>query len=252
MWPLLLILVGADIASISMGTPPYCGPQIISIDPTNDQRFCKLVSNSIFMSTNGGITANPLATLPGNARPSCVYLDTDGAIYVGTIDVGVFRSDDNGVTWTAFALNTNSPKAIAKIIHTDFGSKSGTFYFATTSGLYRRSSPGSEILATQNGYSVSDVEVHPIESNKLYIGYGYGGSFTKHYGGVSYSTNGGVSFSTLSAGQNVHMSPVTDIKIDPIDHNLIICGYLWLRRLVVSFVSITYMPGTLSNFYFFC
>jgi hypothetical protein len=85
--------------------------------------------------------------------------------------------------------------------------------------LYRSTTSG--LVLYSSGYLVSDIEVHPTQSNKLYIGYGYGGAFIRHYGGVAYSLDGGQTFNSLSSGQTIHNSPITDIKIDPIDNNLI-------------------------------
>jgi hypothetical protein len=199
--------------------PVLSSRHAISIDPTNAQRFCTIDCQRIKLTTDGGASVNTLALLPGNANPTCVFLDTDGFIYVGTKDNGVFRSPDDGLTWKAWALNTNSPKLITKIVHSDYGGGYGTFYYGTSNGLYRSTTSG--LVLYSSGYLVSDIEVHPTQSNKLYIGYGYGGAFIRHYGGVAYSLDGGQTFNSLSSGQTIHNSPITDIKIDPIDNNLI-------------------------------
>lgn len=219
-----------DILSISASDPLFCGSQMISIDPTNSQRFAIIQLSNVILSTDGGTTSGPLGQLPINPipdnghtypyRPSCVYLDTDGTIYVGTIDGGIFSTTDNGITWIPFALNTNSPRLITKILHTDYDKT--TFYFATSNGLYRRlKGQTDETLITSYGYTVSDIEVHPTQSNKIFIAYGNGGTYIRHYGGVSYSNDAGTTFTSISSGYDIHLAPISDIKIDPLNYNLI-------------------------------
>jgi hypothetical protein len=84
--------------------------------------------------------------LPANANPVCVFFNTNGDLYAGTVDHGAYKSVDNGASWTPFGLNSPAPKIVLRIAHSSAGGGEGTFYLATTSGLYRKLPGGSFTL----------------------------------------------------------------------------------------------------------
>jgi photosystem II stability/assembly factor-like uncharacterized protein len=151
----------------------------IAIDPTNANRVCLARSNNMTVSEDGGSTWQA-HNLPGNARPVSAYIDVDHSLYITTLDSGIFKTTDNGATWLPFGLNDGSFPVISKIIHTTAGGVGGTFFAATSKGLYRKLPGGSFTYVAAGGdasYAVSDVEVDPTCASRIYISKGYLGKF---------------------------------------------------------------------------
>ncbi len=191
----------------------------IAIDPTNADRVCLARTNDITISQDGGASwqAN---NLPGNAHPVSAFIDTDHALYITTIDSGIYKSVDNGANWTAFGLNDGSFRVISKIIHTTGGGAGGTFYAATSKGLYRKLPGGTFTYLNTGGdetYVVSDVEVDPTCPLRIYVAKGYLANMIAHRGGVLVSHDNGNSFTSISSGLTLHQAPVADIQVDPVN-----------------------------------
>jgi len=190
-----------------------------AVDPTNADRVCIARSNDITISTNAGGMWEA-HSLPNNSKPVCVYIDTDHSIYAGTMDNGIYKSVDNGFSWTAFGLNDGSFKIVSKVIHTSAGGPEGTFFAATPKGLYRKLPGGSFAYVATGGdasYVVSDVEADPSCAARVYVSKGFISGFIQHRGGVLVSSNNGDSFTSITSGLDIHQSPVSDIQVDPID-----------------------------------
>ncbi len=195
----------------------------IAIDPTNADRVCLARSYDMTISEDGGTTWQA-HNLPGNAQPVSAFIDVDHAVYITTLNAGIFKTTDNGTTWAPFGLNDGSFKAISKLIHTTAGGAGGTFFAATSKGLYRKLPGGSFTYVTASGdpaYVVSDVEVDPTCASRIYIAKGYLGPFIAHRGGVLVSHDNGNSFTSITSGLTLHQSPVADIQVDPVNPRLI-------------------------------
>jgi hypothetical protein len=191
----------------------------IAIDPTNADRVCLARVFNMTISENGGANWQS-HNLPGNASPVSAYIDADHAVYITTLDSGIFKTTDNGTSWTAFGLNDGSFKVISKIIHTNAGGAGGTFFAATSKGLYRKL-PGGVFEYINSGgdaaYAASDVEVDPTCASRIYVAKGYLGNFISHRGGVLVSNDNGNTFTSITSGLSLHQSPVSDIQIDPVN-----------------------------------
>lgn len=188
-----------------------------AVDPNNADHVCFARSLNIAISMNGG-SSWTTHLLPGNANPICVYFNTNGDLYAGTVDHGVYKSTDNGSTWTPFGLNSPAPKIVLKVAHSSAGGGEGTFFIATTSGLYRKLPGGRFMQQTGDpAYTVSDVEVDPNDPNRVYIAMGWAGNGGQHRGGVMMSNDNGTTFNSLTGGLDIHQAPITDIQIDPVD-----------------------------------
>ena len=108
-----------------------------AVHPTNPDRVYFTRPRDVAISPDGGSSLTVSAPVPGDgAEPISLYVDAAGAIYAGTIEQGAFVSHDNGASWTAWGLNTPAPRAVMKIAYSP--AAGGTFFMATTSGLYRK------------------------------------------------------------------------------------------------------------------
>jgi hypothetical protein len=95
----------------------------------------------------------------------------------------------------------------------------GTFFAATTSGLYRMVAGGN--WTQQSGdpsYMVSDVVVDPTDANRIYISLGFAGMLGQHRGGVRLSTDNGTTFNSITSGLSIHQAPIASLQVDPVDH----------------------------------
>lgn len=186
-----------------------------AVDPTNPDRVAFARNVNVGLSTDGGATFTQHA-LPDGAQPVSVAF-LGGALYAGTLGHGAYQSTDSGATWTAFALNgVDAPKAVMQIARSSAGGGAGTFFLATTSGLYRKLSGATWTRQTPDAsYAVSDVEVDPHCATRVYAALGYAGSLGQHRGGVLRSTDNGATFTSITAGLDLHQAPITDVQVDP-------------------------------------
>jgi hypothetical protein len=211
----------AGVAWTSLSPPggPYA-PQLwtramSAVDPADPERVAFARNVNVGLSTDGGATFSTHA-LPGGAQPVSVAF-LAGALYAGTLDHGTYKSTDAGVTWTAFGLNgAGAPKAVMQIAHSSAGGGDGTFFLATTGGLYRKLPGAAWTRQTPDpSYAVSDVEVDPHCATRVYAALGYAGNMGQHRGGVLRSSDNGATFTSITAGLDLHQAPITDVQVDP-------------------------------------
>jgi hypothetical protein len=188
-----------------------------AVHPTDPDRVYFARVRDVAISTDAGNTLTPSVEFPGGgAQPVSVYVDAAGDIYAGTLDKGVFLSTDDGGSWTPWALNSPAPRAVMNIAYSS--AAGGTFFLATTDGLYRLVPGGSWTLVTGGGgYTVSDVEVDPGCPNRVYAAFGFVGALGVHRGGVSVSTDNGTTWSSITSGLSLHQAPIPDVQVDPSD-----------------------------------
>lgn len=87
---------------------------------------------------------------PGNGRVNCVAVDPSNSdiIYVGTPASGIWRSNDNGVTWEALFTDLPSMGVSGIVIDT---SGTGTIYIATGDGDGSDTYSAGVLKSTDNG-----------------------------------------------------------------------------------------------------
>jgi hypothetical protein len=188
-----------------------------AVHPTDPDRVYFARSRDVAISTDAGNTLTPSAPFPGDgAQPVSVYVDAAGNIYAGTLDQGAFLSTDDGGSWTPWALNSPAPRAVMSIAYSS--AAGGTFFLATTDGLYRLVPGGSWMPVTGgDGYTVNDVEVDPGCPNRVHAALGFVGPLGVHRGGVRVSTDNGTTWSSITSGLSLHQAPISDIQVDPSD-----------------------------------
>jgi len=123
-----------------------------------------------------------------------------GILYAGVFFDGIFRSTDNGERWEKICNNITN--AICTGIATNWNSPD-SIYVTTVKSLYI-STGGAESwerIETDlpiDSYSLSDIDVDPIDYNIIYIL--YSSNWVIDQGGVYRSTDGGLSWQALYNG----------------------------------------------------
>jgi hypothetical protein len=198
--------------------PTYWSRHALAVHPTNADRLYFAFLLDVGETTNAS-AATPLVThhsLPNNLRPTVVYVDASGAIYLGTAGQGAYKSSDDGMTWSQWGPGITPAPALVTAI-TSSGGPSLTFWIATTSGLYKGSASGGpwSLSTGGGGYTVSDVTVDPSCPTRVYAAFGFAGILGEHRGGIQFSSNNGSSWSSITSGEVIHQGPVTMVQVDP-------------------------------------
>ncbi len=206
---------GVTWTSISVGlaNPPVWTHAQMAASPTNANKvYLAGELNKLWAVVVGG--SNTAHTTPAQAVST--FVDGSGALYIGTIGSGIYKSTDDGVTWSGFGLNSPAPAMVLDFAWSSTGGGAGTYYAATTSGLYRLPPGGSWTLADGgSGYTVSAVAVDPHCASRVYDGFGFASAMGQHRGGIKVSSDGGVTWSSLTSGLTIHQSPVSALQVDP-------------------------------------
>jgi hypothetical protein len=197
-----------------VNAPPYWNSNIIATHPSLIDGVYFLRNNSVGYSTNAG-TSFTWSSTPFTG--SAIYVDSSAALYLGTDSHGVYRSIDNGSTWTAWALNTGSPDAVPAIAKGATNASGDTWWIGSSRGLYRKVGSGAWQLVAGNGYVISDVVVDPHCPTRVYAAQGFMGVRMQHRGGVLYTIDNGTTWSSLTSGVDLHNAPTSDIDVDKID-----------------------------------
>jgi hypothetical protein len=208
----------SNISTATPNDPPMVWSEgTIAVDPLSADHVCFANSANVGVSDDGGVTCTA-RTLPNNARPACVFFGDSGDLYAGTVDYGVYKSTDNGATWAPFGLNSPAPKIVMRVAHSSAGGGEGTFFLATTSGLYRKLPGGAFTLQTTDlAYAVGDVQVDPANPARVCAALGYAFTAGQHRGGVLLSTDNATSFTSITSGLDIHQAPISAIQFDPVD-----------------------------------
>lgn len=159
----------------------------ISVLMTTPQR-----SNAQWVQTN---------PLPGMAQTFAVNGTT---LYTGTSN-GVYRTNNNGVSWTADGLTNISVQA--------FVIKDSNFFAGTQNGIFLSTNNGTTWNAVDSGLNAKNlslnVRVFVLSGNNIFAGTG-GGVFLSNNNGISWTArNSGI----LGIGPGVNALVVKDTNI---------------------------------------
>jgi hypothetical protein len=185
---------------------------VIAVDPSNPDHFALARGFDVGVSHDAGASVT-VRQLEQGARPTAVLWNSTGNLYAGTLASGVFRSLDDGATFEQLGLRgIGEVRALA---WSPVGSGEGTLFAGTTDGLYRRAPSGNfQRVLGGGGYLVSEITVDPTCATRVYAGFGYDWS-APHRGGVTVSLDAGLTWRSLSAGSEVHKTPVSSIRVHP-------------------------------------
>ena len=156
-------------------------------------------------------------------------------IYAGAASGGVWKSSDNGVTWTtifnesfsigALKLDPNNPQ----ILYVGTGEANpGGIAIYPGNGIWRSTDAGQTWtnLGLQLTGQIGKIEIHPSNSNRIFVAaQGLYRSKTTDRG-VYRSTNGGMSWEKVLYTNDT--TGCCDVVIDPTDPNRIVAA-LWSR-----------------------
>jgi photosystem II stability/assembly factor-like uncharacterized protein len=152
--------------------------------------------NALYVSRNNGTTWTRLA-FPGTATTtSAMYIPNAGAVYVGTTDGRVFRTQWNGASWPALtALTTPRANAVVSDLYVDSNNARRVWATYRTVGAGRvfRSDDGGTSWTNRTaglpGLPVNAIEVDPANANRVWVGADLG---------VYQSTDGGTTWTDFS------------------------------------------------------
>jgi photosystem II stability/assembly factor-like uncharacterized protein len=184
-----------------------------------------LASGQIIRSTDAGHTWQASKDL-SNRILSLDYATT-GEAYALTLNKGLFKSSDNGVTWSELTatLTGQSVSIIGQPATTanQFDQlgldrrQAGVLYLATDEGLFRSVNNGKSwatvaLPLKNSALRVSSVAVSPNDSNVVFVAVG-STIFKSHNGGVTWETK------VLTTG-----AEIKKILIDPQSSNFVYIG----------------------------
>jgi hypothetical protein len=208
----------------------FVGPHTMAVHPTDPNRIYLVSARSIIYSTNAGAHwAKAPFTIAGRTRPpapTSIFVDEAGAVYVGTLDGGVYICNDvahlcDGSAaagkWEAWGLNTNSPRVVTAITESNAPPAPRTFWLASSQGLFRRL-PGANAwnpVSVTPGYVYSDVVVDFSCHSRIYAAIGYLEPISRSRGGIDFSSNNGASWTSLTSGADLHNVPITQVVLAP-------------------------------------
>jgi len=172
--------VGPFAPGIFAGQLPGTGRlNAVAVDPNNpDTWYVGAPAGGIWKSTDAGGTWTNLFDNFPQIGVSGIAIDPQNSdiIYIATGDddagdsfsVGVFRSDDGGVTWSETGLNpeNTSVSTLMNEIVID-PTDSSTLWVGTTSGLFKSTDAGANWSNVQSG-NIKDFKLKPGDPNTVY------------------------------------------------------------------------------------
>ncbi len=166
---------------------------------------------SLYLTTDDGAHFVPL-TFPGMPSPAALAVDPTGAVFVGTVSAGIYRSSNAGATWTAFG----SGFVNSIVTSIAFGTP-GTLFSGGTDGVYRSKDDGATWSRVLDVTFVRALAVDPAEPETIYAGTNLPSGQDPHL--VWKSTDGGDSWSPLpypqAAANPLSGINVTDLAVQP-------------------------------------
>ena len=189
----------------------------LAIHPTStDTMVIGSVSGGIWKTTNGGASWTAVADFMTNLAVSSIVMQpgAPGIIYAGTGEgfynadgirgAGIFKSVDEGATWTQLASTSTVPSPGLTAADFQFVNRvamsadGSTLLAATRTGIFRSTNGGATFtrstMAGGGGISVGngimDLDFHPADSTRAVAGL--------HGGTALYSADGGATWSSAT------------------------------------------------------
>lgn len=144
-----------------------------------------ILGNKIFRSINNGASWTDLQlALIWNVS---TIFQHSGALYVGTGNMGVYKSVDGGLTWSNVSIGITPNVRINRFISI------GNYLFAATNdGVFVTTNNGANWTSTSNGLNTTYIQSLTVNGNSLFAGSSSGGVFK--------TTNFGTSWTNVNNG----------------------------------------------------
>jgi photosystem II stability/assembly factor-like uncharacterized protein len=172
----------------------------------------------------------------GRITALCVDYDDNNIIYAGAAAGGVFKSTDKGISWTAktdffpslsigaMQIDPNNRSVI--YCGTGEANSSGDSYPGF--GLLKSTDAGETwfLSGLESSRHIAQIQVHPLNSNIIYVA-ATGGLYTKdNYRGIYKSTDAGASWEHVLFVSD--STSAIDVDVDPTDINIVYAAF-WER-----------------------
>lgn len=175
------------------------------IDPASPSSiYVSSITWGVLASANGGSTWTDANTGIGNVGINEMLMGGDGAIYIGANGAGIYKSIDQGVTWSVMDNGITSAPGLTGITVyalAEDPATATTLFAGTVDGLFKTVDGGSNWTLLNNGitdpYTMS-VAIDPENTATVYAG--------TQSKGVFKSVDAGTSWSSINSG-------ITDIDI---------------------------------------
>ncbi|MBL7997535.1 MAG: hypothetical protein JNL32_02740, partial [Candidatus Kapabacteria bacterium] len=178
---------GSSWTAINSGLPPVAeqNPGTIIEDATGLYVSNYGAQGGIYKSSDAGSSWSYISTGLINSFVSSMY--KNGAVFVvGTVD-GIFRTTDNGVSFTAIATSPSTDEDIQCL----YSDANGLYAGLQGSGVYRSSDNGVRWTSSNTGLSALTINNVELKNSQLYLSSIYGGHvYSSSDNGVSWQQAG--------------------------------------------------------------
>ncbi|HZF12739.1 MAG TPA: hypothetical protein VFE33_28455 [Thermoanaerobaculia bacterium] len=235
----IFVLAGVDKVGIQRGRPaggatwkpvaPSPGPQKIVFDPANPAVVYAQTYQQISRSTDGGLSWEDLALPAVTANcASSAFLRAiavgPGVVYAGinlpahstcTPQCSLFKSVDQGASWTCLTLRTPDVRSLAVA-----PSAPSVVYATESTNLWKSTNGGTTWTALNHGWQRVTTEldlvvIDPTRADVLYL---------SSANGLLKSTNGGVTWALVNRGLPAN-SILDAVVIDPSTPTTVYAGF---------------------------
>ncbi len=153
-----------------------------------DSMFAGTGGGGVYRSANRGDSWFPVNSgLPDLTIPDLTFAFDGGRLFAATASSGIYYTDNRGTSWSPAntGLTEFSVRAIAQAASSPL-----TWYAATDDGVFRSTDGGMTWTRRASGLTtliVTDLLVHPTDSDRVYAGTAGGGVFKTTDGGSSWN-----------------------------------------------------------------
>lgn len=148
-------------------SPPAGDVEQIVFDPVAPQVVYAILSGRLYTSGDGGQNWRPLESLstPQNIRTIAADPSKSGTLYAGSMEGGITRSTDAGVTWRFLGLSTETVIFVA--VHPE---KPRMLYAVGSSHIHRSTDQGMSWRAVSERGGAEMLAFNPANPSVIYAG----------------------------------------------------------------------------------